>query len=168
MSKVQASIHIDAPKKDVWPALADFGQVANFNPNVKESHLTAEQPNGRGATRHCALTVAGASIEERIVDWHDGESYSVEIYESKRVPVVTDMIGALSVDEDGSGTRVTMSIEYGTKYGPLGSLLDRVAIQAQNTKAIRLVLAGLKHYIETGEEVVSGVRVDTTSVEVAS
>lgn len=166
MSKVQASVHIDAPKKDVWPVLADFGQIADFNPSVKESHLTAAQTNGEGATRHCALTVAGASIEERIVDWHDGESYTVEIYESKRVPVVTNMLGTLSVADHGSGTTATMSMEYATKYGPLGSLLDRVAFRAQNAKAIRLVLAGLKHYIETGEKVVPGVRVDTTTVEV--
>lgn len=164
MSKVQASVHIDAPTEEVWPVLADFGQIADFNPSVKESYLTAEQPSGTGATRHCALTVAGASIEERIVAWHDGESYTVEIYDAKRVPVISNMHATLSVVDDGDGTRVTMVMDYDTKYGPLGSLLDRVGIRAQNTKAVTLLLAGLKHYVETGEKVDSGVRVDTSAV----
>lgn len=167
MNRVQASTHIDAPRHEVWVAVADFGQIANFNPSVSESHLTGEANRGEGATRHCSLTLAGASVEERVVDWQEGASYTVEIYESSRVPMITNAHGTIALAEDGSGTKATMVIEYDTKYGPIGKLMDRMAIRGQNTKAAGLVVAGLKHYVETGETVRQGVRVDTSAVAVA-
>lgn len=164
MSKVQASSHISAPKREVWAAVADFGQIANFNPSVTASHLTGDANHGEGATRHCSLTLAGASVEERVVDWQEGASYTVEIYESSRIPVVTNAHGTISLADEGDGTRATMVIEYDTKYGPIGAILDRVAIRSQNAKAAGLVVAGLKHYIETGQKVEKRVRVDTSVV----
>ncbi len=110
------------------------------------------------------LTVPGASIEERIVDWPNGQSYRAEIYDGVRNPFAT-AFATPSVNPlaEGHGLTVRMSTEWKAKGGVLGALLDR-GLRAQNRKAITGVLAGLKHHVEAGDSVAASQRVDTTSV----
>ena len=79
---------VNAPKQKVWEALADFGNVQNLSPGVRKSYLTSEQLNGVGAERHCDFSAMGAEVEERIVAWNEGESMEIDIYESKKIPMI--------------------------------------------------------------------------------
>ena len=45
------------------------------------------------------------------------------------------------------------AINYDMKFGPIGALMDRFMIQPQVGESFDSLLAGLKHHIETGEEV---------------
>lgn len=159
------SVYIDASPADVWNVVADFGGVGKYNPNVATAFSTSDANGGVGATRHCDLTFSGASVEERIEEWNEGTSMRVRIVDGKRVPPFAEALADISVAADGSGTRVSMSLSYSMKYGPIGVLMDRLVIRRQYAKAVTLILAGLKHHVETGEEV-SGVRVDTAPVAV--
>jgi carbon monoxide dehydrogenase subunit G len=162
------SIRIDAPKQRVWDVLADFGGTYRYNPNVVTSFSTSEANSGLRAARHCDLTFGGASINELIVGWDEGNSYDIEIVDGKRIPPFKKALATFEVAEDGDGTLVTMTLRHSMKYGPIGSLMNRLVVDSQNTKALNLILAGLKHYIETGEEVAKGVIVDTSPVLVTS
>ncbi len=166
MPTYRATIDIDAPSEKVWEAIGDFGNIHKWNPSVPTSHLTSDQAVGEGTTRHCDLTVPGASIEERITDWQEGRSYSVEIYQKKRVPFVKNLRATVSVEPNGVGSKGGFKFEYDTIAGPIGRLMDRFLIASQNRKAAELFVSGLKHYVETGEEVAKGVRVDRSSAEV--
>lgn len=84
MSAVVRRIEIEASPARVWEVLADFGNVYRWNPNVSASHSTSVASGGVGATRHCDLK--GGSIEERIVEWRDGRSLTLEIYEAQGSP----------------------------------------------------------------------------------
>lgn len=66
MQNVSATVEIEAPADKVWAVLADFGNIEAFNPGLTASYITGDSPSGVGATRHCDLSFAGASIEERI------------------------------------------------------------------------------------------------------
>ncbi len=163
MRKVSARVEIGAPAEKVWEVLADFGSVSTFNPSVTDSHLTADQINGVGATRHCDLTVPGASIEERIVDWQDGRSFSVDIYDGARNPFAK-ALGTMSVEPlDADRSLASMSIEWKAKGGIFSGLLGR-ALTGQNQKAVSGVLAGLKHHVETGDPVEGRQKVDRSAV----
>ena len=152
VQKQSAQVEIEAPAEKVWDVLADFGNVSVFNPNVTESHLTADHVNGVGATRHCDLAVGGASIEERIVDWNEGSSYTIEIYDGSRNPFAT-ALGTFVVEPLGDDrSAVTMTLDWKPKGGVFAGLLGR-ALKGQNKKAITGVLAGLKHHVETGDPV---------------
>ncbi len=116
--KQSAHVEIDAPAAKVWDVLADFGNVRIFNPSVTDSHLTGDKQNGIGATRHCDLTVSGASIEERIVDWNEGGSYTVDIYDGTRNPFAK-ALGVFAVEPLGADRSVaSMSIEWKARGGP--------------------------------------------------
>lgn len=165
MPGYRATVHIDAPAEEVWEAIGDFGNIFKWNPAVPASHLTSDEVVGAGTTRHCDLTVPGASIEERITDWQEGRSYSVEIYQKKRVPFVKNLEATVSVEPSESGSEGRFEFRYDTA-GPLGRFMDRFVIGAQNRRTAELFVSGLKHYVETGEEVAKGVRVDRSAAEV--
>ncbi len=56
--------------------------------------------------RHCDLAMAGASIEERVVEWVDGERMKVEIYEGKKAPPFKTAFATISVRSTGTNTSI--------------------------------------------------------------
>lgn len=165
MKHVSGTVQIDAPTQRVWEVLADFGNINTFNPGLTASYLTGDDTSGVGATRHCDLTVPGASIEERIVEWKEGEGYRVQIYDGVRNPFATAFATLIVTPVDGDAARssVSMQLEWKTKGWFLGSLLDR-GLRTQNRKAVKGLLAGLKHHIETGDPVAARQRIDVSGV----
>lgn len=164
MTRLTREVRINAPKEKVWEILADFGGVYKFNPNVPTSYCTSEANGGVGATRHCDLTFQGASIEERIVEWHEGHSYTIEIYAGKNTPPFKTAIASISVKKEGNGSIVTGTFDYNLKYGPLGTLMDKLMVRSQFSRAWSRLFAGLKHYAETGEPMEAHTPVNLTEV----
>lgn len=148
--EISYAVRIEAAPQRVWDILADFGKVANYNPNVTSSTLTSETEEGVGATRHCDLSMFGASIEERIVEWNAGESLGIEIYESKRLPIVRDQRASLRVEPEGSGAVLSGTLTYRVGLGPIGAAINALAVRKQLTKGWRGFLAGVKLHAETG------------------
>lgn len=168
MTQVAGEVRINAPREQVWEALADFGGIYKFNPTVPKSYSTSEANGGVGATRHCDLAVQGASIEERIVEWQEGEKYAIEIYDGQKSPPFKSAVAQISVAEDGNGSVVRGKLDYELKYGPIGSLMDAVMVKSQFNNAWNGLFAGLKHYVETGEEVNGLDGLDLSAVESAA
>ena len=101
---ITRKVSIDAPKQKVWEVLADFGNVQSLSPNIEKSYLTTEKKNGVGAQRHCDFVSMGAQVEERIVEWNEGESLKIDIYERKNMPMITGMQAEFKVIEEGGKT----------------------------------------------------------------
>ena len=149
MASVSSNIHIGAPKEQVWEVLADLGGIYKWNPGVSSSHYTSEQTKGDGATRHCDLVNPRGYLEERALEWREGEGYVIDIYDSN-LPIEKNVV-TFSLTAEGDGTTVTVTPDYKLKYGLLGSLLDRLWARRQMQKGFDAMLAGLKHHVETGE-----------------
>lgn len=152
MTRLTREVTIDAPAASVWEVLADFGAVYRYNPNVERSHSTSEAKQGVGAARHCDL-IPNGTLEERIVDWTEGKSYLVDIYGGSKVPPFKQALAQLVVRPNGHGAIVTGTLEYSLRFGPVGLLLDRLLVAPRFSKAWARLFAGLKHYVETGEQV---------------
>ena len=166
MATLIREIRINAPKEQVWDVLADFGGIQAFNPSVPNSFTTTGQNSGVGAERHCDLALAGASLEERITEWVDGEKMVIEIYEGKKTPPFKKAFATISVRESGpNATIVRGTLDYTLKFGPIGSLMDTFMVKPQFSNAWAGLFAGLKHYVETGEEVSSPSGLDFASVQ---
>ncbi len=160
-------IHIDAPKDVVWQKIADFGNVSNLSPGIKKSYLTSETTHGVGATRHCDLALYGSTVDERIVEWTEGESFRIDIYESSRLPMIKTSGGSFLVEEDDTGTRLTGSLHYTLKYGPIGSIFEALALRKQLSKEWKIFLAGTKKHIESGTLIDRETRVPVDAVSTA-
>lgn len=144
---------IDAPREEVWAVLADLGSISRWNPGVSHSHSTSAEPSGEGATRHCDVGMGGNTgrLQERALDWREGQGFKIDVYEST-LPLESNVV-TFSLRESGSRTVVQVSPEYRLKYGPVGALMDRLIVRRQFEKGVEGMLTGLKHYVETGEDV---------------
>lgn len=155
MSKFTTQVKINAPKHEVWKVLADIGGIYKWNPGVAHSYSTSEENSGEGATRHCDLQTTGGKsfgyLEERTVDWREGEGYKIDIYDSN-LPIKSNVV-EFTVKADEDGTIVSVSPEYAIKYGLLASLINRLFLQRKLQQAMEGLLAGLKYHVETGEVV---------------
>ncbi len=149
MTQISKQIRIDAPKDKVWEILADFGGVSNWAPTVVSAYSTTEANGGVGAERHCEVKRFG-SIEERIPEWDEGRSYSYDVVDGVPAPMKY-IRNTVSVCLDGDGTLVRFALEFEMKFGPVGALLERLAIRPLMRKTLTESLAGLKHHVETGE-----------------
>ena len=162
MATFSTSAWIDASKDKVWDTLADLGGIYKWNPGVSSSHSTSESSSGEGATRHCDLQTPGGKnmgyLEEKAFDWREGEGFKIDVYETN-MPLKNNVV-SFTVKADGEGTRVAVSPDYAIKYGPLGAIADLLFVRRQMKKGMDGLLAGLKYYVETGNEV--GVSVPDT------
>ena len=165
MSKtiITRKVIIDAPKQKVWDALADFGNVQNMSPNIAKSYLTTEQVNGLGAERHCDFTTMGAQVEERIVEWNEGESLKIDIYERKNMPMIADILASFNLEESDNKVILLASFEYSMSSG-LGNVMNSLVMKKMNIKSWELFIAGIKHHIETGENVDKETQLDLSAV----
>ncbi len=150
MPKFRSTIHINAPRSEVWEAIADLGDVDVFHPGVTKSYYTSEQTEGVGASRRCELKPMG-SVDERAIDWRPGESVTLEVKPGPMGPPFKWAQGRMWVDEEGQGTRAGLEFEYRLKFGPIGLLLDRLVMRRQFEKMLPAVLRGLKNLLEQRE-----------------
>ena len=104
----------------------------------------------------CHLAQVGGDrglVEETVTEWREGEHMVLSINPLEKAPPFKQAHGRLAVQEEGTGTRVSMTVEYTLKFGWLGKLMDALIVGPQMQKVIPSVLLGLKHYTQTGEEV---------------
>ena len=146
MTKVAVETRIDAPKERVWEVIADLGAVSVWNPALADSHYTSAAKEGLEASRHCDFP-DGGYVKENVIEWKPGEAVALEITEGT-VPFASAR-GSMSLSEDGDGTIVTLALEYELKSD---TPVDPQQVERENREDLfPLVLAGLKHYVETGE-----------------
>ena len=149
MSKVTSQVRIDAPKEKVWKVLADLGGIYKWNPGVSNSYSTSDNNQGDGATRHCDLQNPSGYLEERAIEWRDGEGLTIDVYESS-LPIKRNVV-EFAVAPEGDSTLVSVTVDYQLRYGLVGAFIDTLIVRRQYQKGFRNLLAGLKSHIETGE-----------------
>lgn len=150
MPKVTVEKTVNAPVAEVWASWDRFGDIADFNPNLRASRLiNGSAPSGKGATRQCDLSDGKNHIRERIVEYVPGQRMVIDIYEGtmplKRA-VATVEVRAIGPRR----TEVRMTMDFAPKYGllglamvpvmkptfrkMLGSLLDSNAVHVENRR----------------------------------
>ena len=153
MTTIAREIIINETKEKVWDAVANFGDICHGSPGVSSSHVTSEQQKGIGATRHCDFTMMGATAEEKITDWNEGESLTIEVYELKKMPGIKSMSARFKVRTENNKTVLRADLSYEMK-NVFFDMMNNLMMKKMNNKNWNSVLAGHKKYIETGIRVV--------------
>lgn len=166
MTTITRQVTVDAPSEQVWDALADFGGIAAWNPNVKKSRLTSNKTDGEGITRECQLTPMG-TVQERVTEWTEGEMMTVEIFDFKNVPGMRSGLAVFNLEPNGAQTGVTMQMSYEVGLGSIGAGMNAVMMKRQFAKAVTSLLAGLKFHVETGLPVERGSDLEIDAVVAA-
>ena len=145
MNEFTVSRTIPAPIADVWAVLADFGNIYKWNPGVTNSHVTGDQVDDVGATRHCDLKPVGA-LEERITGWVPGKELVIDVNEVKSLPLRRGL-ATFRLAETDEGTRVT--VDYAYEPTLLGRLMGGAGRKAF-VRGFEGLLQGLDDYVTSG------------------
>ena len=144
---VSAEVSIAASTQAVWEVLADFGAIERWSPVVRESHLTSDQREGVGCARHCELFPRG-SIDEDVIAWEPGRHLGIN-GEPAGGPIESQRSDfRIELAEGGSSVIMTITFEL-TRAA--AERLDSITDGLQ--RAVAGTTAGLKHHVETGEDV---------------
>lgn len=70
------------PVDQVWSRLRDFDGIRRIHPMIGNSYIQGEQSCGVSAMRVCEMRMGGYQLKERVTDWKENQSYTVDIYET--------------------------------------------------------------------------------------
>ena len=143
MSRIARTTTISADRATVWAAIADLEHVADWNPNVAAASCAAAT-SGIGAVRQCHLSGGGA-IHEVVSAWEVETRLRLAIGSHGAIRSA-DMGFDLAVAREG--TTVTALADYHLAFGPVGPVIDHLAVKRQMTRMLDVALAGLKNTIE--------------------
>lgn len=125
MRHINLSTKIDASRQVIWDILADFGNVADWNTGINESHSTSDAANGVGATRYCDLG-PGGTLDETIREWEPNERMVISIDAATKAPIKGGL-GTFVLTGDNAGPiEVALTFDYTAKVGPIGNLFGKV------------------------------------------
>lgn len=150
LTVVTTSVNIDAPRKKVWNALSQFGNVSSFHFGVELSFAGKDSGDKArlGAERTCNVLDGKTEITlvERITEFEEGHCYRYQVFEWKNFPLKVMFFG-FSIEESTDGSVALSLIQnYRLKPGFMSGLMKWKIRQMQ-----RRILLGYKHYVETGE-----------------
>ena len=144
IKSINATISINASKSDVWQIWSKFTNVADYIAMIPKSYGIGDKESGLGSCRRCDISEK-MQVDERITAWNEGNSFSMEVYESTGLPLDIMEVDFSVQKIDNNTTQASMAIRYKMKsimkFLPTNILLRK---QAEDH------LKGLKHHIESG------------------
>jgi uncharacterized protein YndB with AHSA1/START domain len=147
MTRIARKIEITTDPPAVWATIADLEHVAGWNPNVESATCTAGAA-GLGTARTCRLS-GGGHIDEVVSEWEEGTRLWFAIGNHGGIRSA-DM--GFHLTETPHGTRVTAEADYHVAFGPLGPVIDRIAVKRQMARMLDDALAGLKDNMEATKD----------------
>lgn len=145
MAHITRSIEIAADRQAVWQAVGALEKVASWNPNISSIEFDSIGQVGVGTARTCYLA-QGGHIDEVVSAWDPGSRVQFAIGSHGGIRSA-DM--AIELVDATGGTTVTAVADYHVAFGPLGPVIDRIAVRRQMARMLDASLLGLKEHIET-------------------
>lgn len=152
MIEITKRVKIDASAGRVWEVLADFGKVKPWAPTVLESYIIDKsKKKKRVGTMRVLRYTSKKEVEEVVTAWQERRGFTVEFPRAGGAIKSFSQQWALEGSKDEAV--VTVHIRSETKWGFLGRVLEFIMFKKHFSRELTLALAGLKYYVETGEEV---------------
>lgn len=144
MGQVHITRTLHHSAASVWNWISDYGNIHRIHPALGRSWVEGERSCGVGAERVCEMKVGGFRLRERVTDWHENQSYTVDVYETS-LPLVSRARATLGVRELGAATSVAyIHVRYETRYGVFGRIMDVLVLNLMMTAMMKLVLRKLE------------------------
>lgn len=136
---------IARPAENVWAALADFGEISRWAPNVDHSCLTSDAGERVGNVRR--VQVGRNALLETVIEWVPETRLAYSIEGLPRV--VRSVVNKWELDGQGQNTTVTLRTSIDTGPRPPQQVIARIVGKVL-TKASVQMLSGLKSHLEEG------------------
>lgn len=141
---LSASVVIHAPPAAIWAVLADFGNVHQWAPTVKRAHLTSKAKSGIGCARNCTIGGMGHT-DEVVTEWENEKALS---YTVSAMGPMAEGLSSWRLSPSSGGTKVTTSVGYRLRWGPVGRLMHKVMMRRMLKKTLEATQEGLKRRVE--------------------
>jgi len=143
MAETAHSVTIVRPRREVWAALADFGAISRWAPNVDHSCLTTSQREGVGTQRR--VQVGRNALLERVLEWAPEHRLAYEL--EGLPPALRSVVNSWELAESDSSTTATLTSRIDGGSRPPQKLIAHVLGRVLG-KASREMLDGLKSHVE--------------------
>ena len=127
MTSVSRGGSIPTSTAAVWDALADFGSIVVWAPNVDHSSLLTDQESGLGAARR--IQAGRTTLVETVTEWTPPTSTDpgVLTYSLTGLPkVIRSVTNSWRLDADGDRTAVTLTSTVDAGPRPPRKLVARI------------------------------------------
>ena len=145
MRLLEERVEIGAPADRVWQVLADFGNVAQWAPYMRRSHLIGDRHSGIGMRRGMRHAW-GFRFEEEVTQWHEGKGFAFDVL--KAPFPMRDVKEVWVLAPENGQTAVETQVRYGTHLGFLGGIVDWLLVRFVVRREMRAGLRGLKEFAE--------------------
>ena len=148
--RASASVFIALPVDKAWTQLQDFSVAHNYVPDLSRTEIVSTIKKGVGAHRQ-VYDMGGDYIDETIIEWYEGRGFLLRIHQGDKPLAPFTMSQFLySLQAEGEGTRVILTLIYQMPWGFLGEKLSDWLISGIASSNVANVAAGMKHFYETG------------------
>ncbi len=148
--RIEQSLTVSIPAQKVWQVLDDYAGVEKFAPTVKSSPIVGDKASGLGAKRRVTLHHDGSSMVEEIVQYSQGEGYTMNV--SELSSPLKSMQAEIRVDQrDDQSSTIFMAVDFETKGGPFGWLLSKVMLGPIMKGVLKKQVSGLAFHSATGK-----------------
>lgn len=145
MTTLQHSVMINAPQERVWQVLTNLEEVANYNKMVKAAKCISENKTGVGSSRQCEIDKG--LIKERVTAVNEGQSLSMELYESNWP--LKFMRWTTEISPSGDATLMKQVTEYEPGMGFMGKIMNALLMKRKFSKILDNLFIDMKQYIES-------------------
>ena len=147
MSRVTASIEIDAPPERVWDVIMDANCLASWVTIHRKLDEVSDQPLQDGSTLKQTLCLRGVNFHVR---WEVAEARAPElaVWEG-RGPARSRAHTVYRLAPVDGGTRFQYENEFKVPLGPLGAVASRALVGGLPQREANATLQRLKALIES-------------------
>lgn len=149
---IEDSLEIKLPATKVWEILSDFSSIEKTSHSVERSPLLEGPTSGVGTKRKCYF-YDNKSVVEEIVEFREGQSFKMVLSEYS-MPMKS-ILAELKVEKiNESSSRITMSMDFVVKGGPIGWLLGAILLRpVLKRKVVQKELIGISYFAATGDKI---------------
>lgn len=152
MGQIHLKQTFNHPADQVWAWLKDYGNIHRIHPMIGKSYIEGEQSCGVGAVRICEMNMGGFQLKERVLDWQENQSYTVDIYETT-LPLMKRSLATFGVRAIGTETsEVYIDIEYTTTFGIFGKSMDALFMNPVMTVMMKRMFRKLDEFLSSSRQ----------------
>ncbi len=147
MIHFERSLDIKATPQELWAVIGRFMHIDEFAPLIKSVDALTNGEDGVGSKRRCNFD-DGSSVVEEVTEWEACRKCRVRLSEMSTMPL-NEMYAEILLESLTDQVRVSWSMDYQVKYGPLGWLLGQTVMKIMMGKILDGNLKGLADKVNT-------------------
>jgi hypothetical protein len=154
MYRADYEIEVLLTPAQAWDKLRDLSLADQYVPGLTGLEITTEKTGGVGASRR-VYQGDKLALDETVVSWSEGEGFSLRLHRGEKgpVPPMTEAYFDYGLRVRDGRVYLHNGMRYRLGLGPLGKLLQKLAVGKIVAGAVRDTTIAQKLYYESGAKV---------------